>query len=142
MYNYRNDYYNYLNNNYNIPTYNQPKTKNLFNPYQGLIRGNLFPDLYNFYKNDKPYNLNPANEQAEILTNIDAYGFALNDLKLYLDIHPDDQNYINLYNEYVNEYKKNVFEYTRKYGNIESCEINEANNWTWVSEPWPWQGVK
>ena len=45
-----NDYYNYLNNNYNVPVYNQPKGKMLFNPYQGFIRGNMFPDLYNFYK--------------------------------------------------------------------------------------------
>lgn len=139
MYNYREDYYNYLNNNYNLPNYNQ--TKSIFNPYQGFIRGNMFPDLYNYYKNDKPYNLNPGNEQAEILTNIDAYGFALNDLKLYLDVHPDDMKYINLYNEYVNEYKKNLMVYRSKYGNIESSEINDSNKWGWVSEPWPWQGV-
>ena len=43
-----NDYYNYLNNNCNLPIYNQPKGKSLFNPYQGFIRGNMFPDLYNF----------------------------------------------------------------------------------------------
>lgn len=142
MYNYREDYYNYLNNNYNLPAYNQNKSKKIFNPYQGFIRGNMFPDLYNYYKNDNPYNLNPANEQAEILTNIDAYAFALNDLKLYLDVHPDDVNYINLYNEYVNEYKKNVLDYTRKYGNIEANTINDSNRWSWVSEPWPWQGGK
>jgi len=137
-----NDYYNYLNNNYNLPIYNQPKGKSLFNPYQGFIRGNMFPDLYNFYKNEKPYNLNPGNEQAEILTNIDAYGFALNDLKLYLDIHPDDKNCINLYNEYVNEYKRNIIEYTRKYGSIESNTLNDSSKWSWVSDPWPWQEEK
>ena len=140
MYNYREDYYNYFNNNYNQPVYNQNKNKKLFNPYQGFIRGNMFPDLYNYYKNENPYNLNPGNEQAEILTNIDAYGFALNDLKLYLDIHPDDINYINLYNEYIREYKNNLMEYARKYGNIKSNNINDSNKWNWVSEPWPWQG--
>ena len=142
MYNYREDYYNYLNNNYNVPSYNQPKGIELFNPYQGFIRGNMFPDLYNYYKNGKPYVLNPGNEQAELLTNIDSYGFALNDLKLYLDVHPDDRKYISLYNEYVREYQKNIMEYTRKFGNMESNNINESNKWTWVSEPWPWQGDK
>ena len=137
---YREDYYNYLNNNYNLPLYNQIKTKKTFNPYQGFIRGNMFPDLYNYYKVDKPYNINPGNEQAEMLTNLGAYGFALNDLKLYLDIHPDDINYINLYNEYVAEYKRCVMDYSRKYGNIESCMINDSNKWGWVTEPWPWQG--
>ena len=140
MYNYIEDYYNYMNNNYNIPTYNQSKKMSLFNPYQGFIRGNMFPDLYNYYKNEKPYNINPANEQALLLTNIDAYSFALNDLKLYLDVHPDDTNCIKLYNDYINEYKKNLFEYNKKYGNIEATNINEGKKWNWVSEPWPWQG--
>ena len=47
MNNYR-DYYNYANNNYNLPLYNQDKSYHkLYEPYQGLIRGNMFPDLYN-----------------------------------------------------------------------------------------------
>ena len=142
MYNYQEDYYNYLNNNYNLPLYNQNKTMKIFDPYQGFIRGNMFPDLYNYYKNEKPYNLNPGNEQAEILTNIDAYGFALNDIKLYLDVHPNDTNYINLYNNYVNEYSQNLMGYQKRYGNIKAIAINDSNKWNWISEPWPWQGGK
>ena len=119
MYNYRaNDYYNYVNNNYNLPNYSSQEEKRIYNPYQGFIRGNLFPDLYNYYKNDKPYNINPANEQAELLTNIDSYSFALNDLNLYLDIHPEDQNMIELYNQYVSQYKNLVNDYSRKYGSL------------------------
>ncbi len=142
MNNYRamNEYYNYVNNNYNIPNY-APKDENtLFNPYQGLIRGNLFPNLYNYYKNEKPYNISPANQQAELLTNIYAYGFAIVDLNLYLDVHPDDKNAINLFNQYVGEYKIMVEEYTRRYGRLEMAGINaNQNKWTWVEEPWPWQ---
>ena len=45
------DYYNYVNNNYNQPSYNsQNENVNLYNPYQGYIRGNMFPNLYNTYK--------------------------------------------------------------------------------------------
>ena len=132
MYNYKmtKDYYNYTNNNY-------------INPYQGFIRGNLFPNLYNYYKNPKPYNITPANDQAEMLTNIGAYSFALDDLNLYLDLHPDDQNMIALYNQYVNQYQAYKNEYSRKYGNLDTTSINaDKNEWTWVEEPWPWQGVK
>ena len=144
MYNYRaNDYYNYVNNNYNLPNYSSQEEKRIYNPYQGFIRGNFFPDLYNYYKNDKPYNINPANEQAELLTNIDSYSFALNDLNLYLDIHPEDQNMIELYNQYVSQYKNLVNDYSRKYGSLEAFSINhDKNKWDWVDEPWPWQGGK
>lgn len=145
MYNYKmtKDYYNYTNNNYNNPTYSPKEENTLFNPYQGFIRGNLFPNLYNYYKNPKPYNITPANDQAEMLTNIGAYSFALDDLNLYLDLHPDDQNMIALYNQYVNQYQAYKNEYSRKYGNLDTTSINaDKNEWTWVEEPWPWQGVK
>ncbi len=145
MYNYKmmNDYYNYINNNYNSPTYAPKEENTLFNPYQGFIRGNLFPNLYNYYKNPKPYNVNPANEQAELLTNIDAYSFAMNDINLYLDLHPDDQNMIALYNQYVNQYQTYKNEYARKYGNLDTTMANiDKDKWTWVEEPWPWQGGK
>ena len=41
---------------------------NLYDPYQGFIRGNLFPDLYNTYKVNKPFEVEPMNEQAKLLT--------------------------------------------------------------------------
>ena len=78
--------YNYLNNNYNIPTYEQTEDEKYFNPYEGYIRGNLFPKLYNTYKIEVPYKIKPLNEQAEMLTYINSLYFALTDLNLYLDI--------------------------------------------------------
>ena len=86
------DYYNYMNNNYNQPLYNQQSFNNinnanskLFDPYVGFISGNMFPDLYNAYKLSDPLEIEPMNEQAELLTYIDALCFACMDLNLYLD---------------------------------------------------------
>ena len=45
MNNYR-DYYNYANNNYNQPNYKNTLNANIYDPYQGFIRGNMFPELY------------------------------------------------------------------------------------------------
>ena len=39
----------------------------LFNPNEGFIKGNLFSNLYSEYKNYKPQNLNPRNEQEKML---------------------------------------------------------------------------
>ena len=41
-------------------------SNDLFEPYEGFIRGNLFDDLYQQYKNYRPRRLVPDNEQAEL----------------------------------------------------------------------------
>ena len=63
---------------------------NLYDVYNGFIRGNMFPDLFNQYKISKPFDVRPMNEQAELLTKVDAYSFAAHDVALYLDTHPND----------------------------------------------------
>ena len=48
--NFRSDYYNYKNNNYNQPLYTEDAdAKKLYDPLQGLYRGNMYPNLYNGY---------------------------------------------------------------------------------------------
>ncbi len=131
--------YNYLNNNYNIPTYEQTEDEKYFNPYEGYIRGNLFPKLYNTYKIEVPYEIRPLNEQAEMLTYINSLYFALTDLNLYLDIHPTDKKAIN---EYIN-CLNNLKEYMRIYQNTyepltNTSEALEAYPWRWI-DSWPWE---
>ena len=88
--------------NYNKCTYDQKNINinDIFDPYTGFIRGNMFPDLYNQYKINKPYEIEPMNEQAQILTTIDALCFSAHDLNLYLDTHPNDRDMIQLFNQY------------------------------------------
>lgn len=137
---YKNDYYNYENNNYNQPLYNENyNKKNIYDPYNGFIRGNLFPDLYNEYK-VKPFNIEPLNDQAKMLTNIDSLCFALTDLNLYLDVNKNDRDIINLYNQYNQTKNKLIEEYQNKYGPI-LLNSNNLNNvpWNWDNCPWPWE---
>ena len=110
----------------------------IFEPYQGFIRGNMFKDLYDEY--GKVYDIKPLNEQAELLTYIDMLCFACEDLKLYLDVHPDNKNIINTYNNYSNSLKKNIYEYENKYGPITS-NSQALNNmpWAWINGPFPWE---
>lgn len=136
-----NNYYNYPNYNYqnkvqNQMNYNNPK---LYNPYEGFIRGNLFPNLYDGYKDYKPFQINPMNEQAEMLTNIDSLGFATIDLDLYLDINPNDQNAIGLFNQYRKEKEELIKNYELKYGPLLlNSEALNSVPWMWNDRPWPW----
>ncbi len=142
MYNYY-GYPNYLQDN-NIEGENlrnvNYQNDNLFNPYQGLIRGNLFKNIYQPYKNEKPYEIKPMNEQAKMLTELDSLEFALIDLNLYLDIYPDDRGAIQLFNQYRVERQDLLSQYQNKYGPILlSSEALNRVPWMWDNRPWPWE---
>ena len=109
----------------------------LYEPYQGFIRGNMFKNIFDQY--GKIYDIKPLNEQAELLTYIDVYTFACLDLKLYLDVNNNDNNIINLYNQYSEELKKYMLEYESKFGPItEHSNFMKGNNWKWL-EQFPWE---
>lgn len=136
----RNDYYNYKNNNYNKPLYTEDADANkLYDPFQGFIRGNMFPNLYNGYKVN-PIEIKPANEQARMLTYLDSLSFAAHDINLYLDIYPNDKDMINLFNQYRMEANKLMEEYQNTYGPLlVNSNANEVKPWAWDNKPWPWE---
>lgn len=143
-YNQTQDYYNYVNNTYNQPLYNQKANapKKIYDPYNGFIRGNMFPELYNGYKLNKPLEITPLNEQADMLTYIDSLCFAMIDINLYLDLYPSDTKMIELFNSYQKEKEEITREYESKYGplTINSNSLNKTP-WAWDNGPWPWEGV-
>lgn len=134
------DKYNYVNNNYNQPMYKEdanPST--ILDPYQGLIKGNMFKNLYNGY-DFKNLDITPLNEQAKMLTTLDSLDFASLDIKLYLDVNPNDKDMINLYNNYIKEANELRKQYELKYGPI-LCDSEVMNKypWVWNNSPWPWE---
>lgn len=135
----RMDTYNYVNNNYNQPMYSKDENPNkIYDAYQGFIRGNMFPDLFNSY--GKVYDIKPLNEQAKMLTTLDALDFAAHDIQLYLDLHPDDKDMIELFNNYRMQEKKACEEYENKFGPIKaSSNYMNVYPWAWNKMPWPWE---
>lgn len=137
--------YNNQKTSFNSPYKDQNKmnmtntSNNLFDPYNGLIRGNLFKNLYDPYKNNEPYEIKPMNAQAELLTYVDALNFAMIDLNLFLDVNPNNQEAIKLFNQYREEKVKLMKDYESKYGpiTIDSDSLN-SYPWAWDDMPWPW----
>lgn len=127
------------NMNFNKGNYNQQINPNeVYDVYGGFIRGNMFPDLYNQYKNNKPFEIQPMNEQAELLTYLDAYSFAAHDLNLYLDNNPNDRDMINLFKEYTSKAKQIQNEYEQKFGPL-FVDASTTYPWAWNDSPWPWE---
>lgn len=121
--------------------YNQNiQNKQIYDPYNGFIRGNMFPELYNSYKLNKPLEITPMNEQAELLTYVDALTFAMIDLNLYLDIYPNDREALELFNQYRMQADEYTKKYESKYGPLELTS-NSLNTfpWAWDNAPWPWE---
>ena len=145
MYNYdfRQDYYNYNNNNYNKPLYTEnANPSSVYDPYAGFIRGNMFQNLYNNYKLNEPLEIPISNERSQILTMLDALDFASIDFNLYLDIYPNDKDIIELFSQYVRELDKIKQEYENKFGPLTSnSEANLRYPWAWDNNPWPWEKI-
>lgn len=77
-------------------------------------------------------------EKEEMLQQIRCYDFAINELALYLDIHPDDDKALCLHRKYAREARDLKDKYQKVYGPL---TINyPCNKWRWLEEPWPWEG--
>ncbi len=124
-------------NNYN-ENVNNNKLK-LYNPYEGYLRGNLFKNLYNGYKNYQPAKLSIKNEQEEALLNIGEISFAAHDLRLYLDNFPNDKEALGLFNKYNKMEAELIKNYERRYGPI-SIMSNDMKlvPFKWEQDMWPW----
>ena len=70
----------------------------------GYARGNMFKDEYVPYKNYKAREVMPETEEEAILLKINESEFALNDISLYLDLHPNDYDMYKKFREEVNKF--------------------------------------
>lgn len=145
MYNYTNcESYNYgtqaLNHNPQFSATIPGNNPNLVNAREGLIRGNLFSDLYQPYVAGEPFPLMPQNEQEELLNKVREVNFAKIDLGLYLDTHPEDADILRTYNQYRLQSNQLTSDYENRYGPL-TLRSDALNNypWAWINSPWPWE---
>ena len=123
--------YDNMNNNFN-------NSLNLYNPYEGYLKGNSFKNEYIPYKNYKVSKININSEKDEMLMKIGEDSFMMHDLNLYLDVNPNDREALNKFVMYRNKLNEEIMNYERKYGALEvKSEENNNDNFTWVSK-WPW----
>lgn len=75
--------------------------------------------------------------RKELLMQIKEYRFALDELNLYLDTHPDDAKALCLHNNYSRTLREIETEYQKVYGPLSANY--PCNKWRWLEEPWPWE---
>lgn len=112
---------------------------NLFSYEDGFKYGNMFKNEYDSYKNYRVLDLESNTELGKLLLKIYEYDFALNDLALYLDLHPEDMSVYKLFKKYTEEQRKYVDMYEKKYGPME-LDNSDYTNYLWDEGPWPFIG--
>ena len=126
-----------------------PSTAPLANPYvpfqledppryearKGLVRGTLFPGL------DLPFmgRVNQRELPVTAMTELQALGFAVQELALYLDTHRDDAQALALYNGYQQMYDKCRKQWEEQRGPMDHRMGPNSQRYSWLDDPWPWE---
>lgn len=102
---------------------------------KGLVRGTLFPGL------DLPFmGMVNQNEKPETpLSELQALGFAVHELALYLDTHRDDREALELYRSYQQMYDRCRAEFRKDHGPLNHMSPSDSESYDWLDDPWPWE---
>ena len=101
---------------------------------QGLVRGTIYPGL------DLPYMgmVNNREKPVTPLTELQAIGFVLQELALYLDTHRDDKEALEVFREQQKEYEKAAEKYEKSCGALTHMSP-VCGEYRWLDDPWPWE---
>jgi len=76
-------------------------------------------------------------ERQELMQKIATYDFAVVELNLYLDTHPQDRTALKKLADYEAMSRELREEYEEKYGPI-IFRASPENRMKWIKNPWPW----
>lgn len=103
----------------------------------GYIYGNMFKDEYKPYKNYSVYKLKANDEEGKLKLKIMEETFIINDLNLYLDVHPNDMDMYKEFSKHEKMLNKYIMEYQEKYNSI--VLNSQKSKYDWINNPWPWE---
>lgn len=78
--------------------------------------------------------------REQLLQWINSVSFAVNDITLYLDTHPNDEEALDYLRHYKELRKQGLRAYADQYGPLTIDSAKIGDHWTWATQPWPWEG--
>ena len=90
-------------------------------------------------KRNNSCNMNDT-RRREMINEIKSLDFAIIELSLYLDTHPNDQRALCMHKEYCKQVKDLKDKYQKIYGPL--TIYYPCNKWRWLEEPWPWLNLE
>ena len=78
--------------------------------------------------------------KKELLEWINIVSFAVDDVKLFLDTHPNCPESLEFFDEFKKQRVQAMKEYAKNYGPLTLDTAAEScGRWKWTLESWPWQ---
>lgn len=106
-----------------------------YEPRKAMVRGTLYPGL------DLPFMgmANQNNLPVTPLSEVQVLAFAVQELALYLDTHPEDLEALELYRQYQELYRKCAQVYQADRRPLNHTTPGRDGEYAWLDDPWPWE---
>lgn len=80
------------------------------------------------------------NEQQTLLHKVQMLTFAVTDMALYLDTHPNCRNGLAWFKKQKRALNEAKAEYEARFGPLTAEPVGDDSRWNWIDGPWPWEG--
>ena len=79
------------------------------------------------------------NTRERLLRNVQEASFAVDEARLYLDTHPEEESAKRYFDRYNDKRRKAMQEFEQYFGGLVTDDIDATKDgWTWVNNPFPW----
>ena len=79
------------------------------------------------------------NEANSLFDSITKLSFAMDEVRLFLDTHPQDEEALSAYDQLRGQRAAMMRRYTESCGPINFYDASGSCEWNWVQQPWPWE---
>lgn len=76
--------------------------------------------------------------KKKLLIRLSSMNFAMLEMRLFLDTHPDDKEALAMLKKYREKYDVLKKEYEEQFGPL---TLNGMNSDEWICDPWPWDNA-
>lgn len=78
-------------------------------------------------------------DKAALMRQIMEAGFAMDDVALFLDTHPESLDALRYYQAVRDMRNQSAAAYESQFGPLRYTDVT-SSSWDWVTEKWPWEG--
>ncbi|QNU65786.1 spore coat protein CotJB [Ruminiclostridium herbifermentans] len=79
-------------------------------------------------------------EREMLMWKMQAYDFAMDEVALFLDTHPNDKIALSYFKQYRDLKNQAEREFSKKYGPVTIDNYDfDLSSWKWIDSPWPWE---
>ena len=80
------------------------------------------------------------NERDMLMLKMHSYDFAMEEVVLFLDTHPNDQTALSYFKQYRDLKNQSEKDFSRIYGPVTIDNYDyDLSSWKWIDSPWPWE---